>query len=131
MKFKIYTLIDITETQERSSSNKKQYCQQQNFLTILQTVGLRVNPYYEHSPQISDKPLNRLGFGSKFQGEQRVWTFEFEIEHQSALCVDNLKNDFKLIPFITSLDETVTFDTPSFCTQNKRSCNIIFKRLNK
>lgn len=131
MKFKIYTLVDITETNERRNSNKKEFCQQQNFQTILQTVGLRVNPFYDSPPVVEERTLQGLGFGSKFKGKHNVWSFEFEIEHQGALAVPDLKTDFELVPFITSLDETAKFSSLSFSANSKQSCNIFFKILYK
>ena len=44
MRFIIHTLVDITETGSRRGEDPKQYRQQQNFLTVMQTIGLRVNP---------------------------------------------------------------------------------------
>ena len=52
MRFIIHTLVDITETGSRRGEDPKQYRQQQNFLTVMQTIGLRVNPTYVKAPEV-------------------------------------------------------------------------------
>lgn len=127
MRFRLYTLVDITETGARRGDDPKAARQQQNFLTVLQTIGLRVNPTYTRSPQILEDTPSRLGLGKNYKNKQRVWQFDFEIEFEGALDLDILNTDFNLIPVIDGLDETAKFDNSVFITQNPQKSNIIFE----
>jgi hypothetical protein len=127
MRFRLYTLVDITETRARRGDDPKAARQQQNFLTVLQTIGLRVNPTYNKSPQIIEDTPSRLGLGKNYKNKQRVWQFDFEIEYEAALDLDILNSDFDLIPIIDGLNETAKFDNSVFLTQNPLKSNIIFE----
>jgi len=126
MKFQLYTLIDITETHGRRGDADYIVNQQQNFLTVLQTIGLRVNPIYSVSPiKFTDKPIN-YKLGSAYKDQHQIWSFIFEIEHENALSVEMLRSDFNLIPIILGLDETAPIKIPSFNTLDKKMANIHF-----
>ena len=127
MRFRLYTLVDITETRARRGDDPKAARQQQNFLTVLQTIGLRVNPTYDKSPRIIEDSPARLGLGKDYKSKQHIWQFDFEIEYEAALNIDLLNSDFNLIPIIDGLDETVRFDNSVFITQNSLKSNIIFE----
>jgi len=127
MRFRLYTLVDITETRARRGDDPKAARQQQNFLTVLQTIGLRVNPTYNRSPRITTDSPAKFGLGKDYKNKQRVWQFDFEIEYESALDLDLLNSDFNLIPIIDQLDETVQFDNSVFLTQNPHKSNIKFE----
>lgn len=126
MRFRLYTLVDITETGARRGDDPKAARQQQNFLTVLQTIGLRVNPSYAKSPRVLDELPATLGLGKRYKNKQRIWQFDFEIEYEGALDVEMLNSDFNLIPFIDDLDETVKFDNTVFITQDPNKTNIFF-----
>jgi hypothetical protein len=122
-KFDIYTLVDITNTGAKRNQDPYAYKQYQNYLTVLQTIGLRVNPVVEKDPAlVKDHPA----FGKKFVGEQKVWKLPIEIEYEGALNIDMLVNDFSLVPFIDGLDETVKFQQCVFDTTSNDFKNIIF-----
>jgi hypothetical protein len=126
MNFCIHTLIDITETNTRRQDDDKfAYKQQANFQSVLQTIGLRVNLYYDNSPSFDDISLEDFAFGDKYLGKQKVWTFEFGIEYEGGLDTDMLKKDFDLIPIITGLNESIQLDKALFRTTGKET-NIIF-----
>ena len=127
MRFKLYTLVDITETGARKGDLPKPIRQQQNFLTVVQTIGLRVNPSYNNSPQVIQEVPSKLGLGKKYNKKQSVWKFAFEVEYEGALDLDTLVNDFKYIPVITDLDETAKFENAAFVTDNADITNIIFE----
>ena len=119
-KFDIYTLVDITNTGAKRNEDGFAYKQHQNFLTVQQTIGLRVNVIMDKDPEIvSEYP----DFG--YEGEHKVWKVPVEVEYESALSVEMLNNDFKLVPFITGLTETISFDTAVFETTGAKR-NIIF-----
>jgi len=127
-RFKIYTLVDITCTNARKGEDYVAYQQQQNYLTVLQTIGLRVNPTVDRLPYIVNEPIK---FGRKHQNCDRIWCFEFEIEFEDAIDVEIMKNDFDLIPFIDQLTETATFDDAVFRTKCENDTNIIFCQQDK
>jgi len=126
MKFKVDTLLDITETNYRRG-NSLESKQQQNFLTFLQVLGLRVNPLYSASPYSEMIMIDNYGFGKKFKNKQRVWTFEFEIEYGGGLTIDMLQDDFNYIPMIDSLDETINLSKSCFETKCNNYTNILFE----
>jgi len=131
MRFKLYTLVDITETGARKGDNPKAVRQQQNFLSVIQTIGLRVNPTYIKPPKVIKEIPKNLGLGSSYTKKQNVWEFMFDIEYEDALDIDTLKNDFNLIPIISNLDESVIFKTAAFSTKDDTICNIFFEELDK
>ena len=127
MRFTIHTLVDITETGARRSEDPKQYRQQQNFLTVMQTIGLRVNPTYVAAPEVIKEVPSKLGMGTSYKSKQSVWKYVFDIEYEGALDIDTLINDFDLIPIITQLDETAKFENAHFLTKNTALTNISFQ----
>jgi hypothetical protein len=126
MRFEFYTLIDITETRARFSKTDPVWHQQQNYLTFVQTLGLRVNTIID---KVESKMIDitDLGFGSKYKGSQQVWTGLFYIEYEHGLSEEILVNDFNLVPVINNLQETITLKDCVFDTKNKQSKNTIFK----
>ena len=127
MRFKLYTLVDITETGARRGEDPKSYRQQQNFLTVMQTIGLRVNPTYISSPQVIKEVPSKLGLGSDYKSKQTIWNYTFEIDYEDALDIATLDSDFDLVPIITDLDETTKFENAHFSTKNTALRNIYFK----
>ena len=127
MRFKLYTLVDITETGARRGEDPKRYRQQQNFLTVMQTIGMRVNPTYIAPPEIVKEVPSKLGLGTSYKSKQTVWKYVFDIDYEGALDIDTLVNDFNLIPIITDLDETAKFDNAHFITNNDAINNILFE----
>ena len=126
MRFILHTLVDITETKARRGEDPKLHRQQQNFLTVMQTIGLRVNPEYVGSPKVINDIPTKYNLGSSYKTKQSIWKYVFDMEYEDALDIETLVNDFDLIPIITELDETATFDNAHFITKNNAKCNIIF-----
>ena len=127
MRFKLYTLVDITETNARRGDEPKHFRQQQNFLTVMQTIGLRVNPTYVKPPQVINDIPSKYNLANKYKTKQSIWEYVFDIEYEDALDIDTLVNDFNLIPIITGLDETAKFDNAHFLTKNTANNNIYFE----
>ena len=126
MNFRINTLIDITETKARRQDNDKfAYKQQANFQTLLQTLGLRTQVFYNNSPSFGELSTSKFDFSDKYIGKQNVWTFDFYIEYEDGLSLDMLTEDFDLIPIITGLNETIDTDKALFRTTGKDK-NILF-----
>ena len=131
MRFKLHTLVDITETNSRRGEDPVAYRQQQNYLTVMQTIGLRVNPTYVKAPTVIKEIPSKLGLGSAFKTKQNVWTYEFDIEYADAIDTQTLVNDFDLVPIITGLTDTAKFENSQFLTKNPDKSNIIFMLLDK
>ena len=129
--FRITTLIDITETGARRADDPFGYRQQQNFLTVLQTIGLRTNIEYHNSPKIVTGTTKEKELGNTYTGEQTIWQFDFDIVAEGSLNVDMLNTDFNLIPIIVDLAETPKFKNNVFSTQNSKISNINFTLLDK
>jgi len=127
MRFIIHTLVDITETAARRGEDPKKYKQHQNFLTVMQTIGMRVNPTYLSTPLVVKEVPSKLGMGTSFKTEQSVWKYVFDIDYADAIDIETLVNDFNLIPIITELEETAQFDNAHFLTKDTAKCNISFE----
>lgn len=126
MKFCLQTLVDITETKaRRTDEDKFAYKQEANFQTVLQTIGLRVNIFYDESPSCEEIALGKIGFGDKYKGKHKVWRFVFGIEYEDGLTLDMLNDDFNLIPIILGLNETAKLEQAVFRTTPKDR-NVIF-----
>ena len=126
MRFTLYTLVDITETGARRGEDPKLFKQQQNFLTVLQTIGLRVNPTYISAPECKRDLPSKYGFGKDYKNKQNIWEYTFDIEYEDAIDIETLHRDFDLIPIITGLDESVEFKNDVFSSQNSANKNINF-----
>lgn len=128
MQFNIKTLVDVTETNARRGDGNL-YKQHQNFMTLLQTIGIRANP--SNIKVTNEKqPITGLGFGTKFKGSHKVWTVTFEIEY-GATQTGFLETDFDLVPVNINLDETAKFEKGIFFTKDKQFTNIIFNKVDK
>jgi hypothetical protein len=129
MKFKIETLVDITETRARPNEDIVKYKQQQNYMTLTQTIGIRVNPIVKIRPIVSTVAISNLGFGSNYKGKHKVWTFFFETESEGSTSVDMIENDLNFVPVILNLEETAKFSEPVFQTTDLKTKNIIINCL--
>ena len=131
MRFTLYTLVDITETNTRRGEDPLKYRQQQNYLTVIQTIGMRVNPIYVNPPVIIKEIPSKLGLGSKYNTKESIWKYTFDIEYEGGLSLEILENDFDLVPVITNLEETAKFDNSHFITKKPNKNNIIFQIVDK
>jgi len=132
-RFLVHTLIDITETKvyRHQDTNPMAKSQQQNFLTLLQTIGLRVNPAYTQSPVCEETDLTQWNFGSAYTNVQNVWTFEFSIEYADGFTDETgneaglLIKDLHFVPVISELTETINIRLPVFDTTSSDYRNTI------
>jgi hypothetical protein len=118
MRYYLYTTVDITETGLYWGDDSLQKNQQQNFDTILQTIGLCGNLYYDNPPTLIQS--------AKFPNN-KTWYFEWRMEiddlfKRGSDHIAILKDIFEYVPIITNLTETAKFDKPMI-TVGK---NIIF-----
>ena len=130
MEYKLYTLVDITNTgQYRIEPGKEQErWQEQNFNTVLQTIGIRANITYRNKPELFEVGGKAVGFDT--DEIIRVWRFDFSTERDDLfLANDNpvgyLKEDFHLVPYIDGLNELMEQKYAVFNTQNP-GANIVF-----
>lgn len=129
MKFRMHTLVDITQTQSRRHEDTLRYSQQQNFLTVIQVIGLRANPQIL-SENNSLQDISSIGFGSKFKGKKQLWTLDFAFESEDVHSVEFLKLDFDLVPVITGLEESAKIPKPTFLAHDSAEANVVFTQIN-
>ena len=112
MNYKLYTLVDITSTghYRQEPGNEMLWKKEQNFNTILHTLGLRSNIFYDIKPQMLEVGGRAVGFDT--DEILRVWRFDWYTENDIYRVNDDpiafLKEDFHLVPYIGGLDETMT-----------------------
>lgn len=126
MKFKLYTLIDITETGARRGEDPLKVRQQQNFLTVVQTIGIRANPEITTSPVVEKLNLSKLNFGSEFKGTKPVWSLDFEFGLNQYHTIEQLIQDFDCVPIIGELTENIKPTNWVFRTTDDAQRNIFF-----
>jgi len=129
MEYKLYTLVDITNTGQYRLEHGKEdlWKKEQNFNTLLFTLGLRSNVLHRAKPQ-------RLEVGGRLVGFDtddiiRVWRFDWSTEGDYYSLdgdpVGYLKQDFHLVPYIEGLDEAMEQQYRVFCTTDPGK-NIVF-----
>ena len=120
MRFNMHTLIDITETHARRGDNKFAMHQQQNYQSVIQTIGIRANPIIiDSSSDIQD--ISKMSFG--YKGNHRLWKLCFEFDLTDAHSIEQLIEDMHMIPIIPELDETIK--TNAFYTKGNK-INTVF-----
>lgn len=131
MRYELFTTVDITSTgQFRFSDDRSslQYKKEQNFQTVLQTLGLRGNITYLELPKVSAVKGDIIGLPTN--KIIRVWNFEFETERDFLFeykenPVGHLIEDFDGVPYLDGLDECVEQNYNVFVTDGP-SRNIVF-----
>ena len=110
MEYKLYTLVDITHTgQNRTEAGKEALrWKEQNFQTVLQTLGIRANVTFRQSPVVVETKGSLVGFAT--EEIIRVWRFDFSTDRdllyeREGDPIGFLKDDFHLVPYIDGLDE--------------------------
>ena len=129
---KAYTLIDITETKQYRSADKKLIHQQANFMTFFQTLCLSHNFLYDVSPEkieMSEKELKEIGFGTNYKGKHNVWCITLSVDEGRTFPeLESVEKDFDLVPVISGLDETIEINNNVFRTTDKKAKNIVLVR---
>lgn len=133
MEYKLYTLVDITHTgQHRTELGKESLrWKEQNFNTVLQTVGIRANISYTNSPALLEIKGRLIGFDT--DDIIRVWRFDFYTERdylfeKDGNPVQHLVEDFHLVPYIAGLDEAMTQPYTVFNTSDPGKNIVFFKK---
>ena len=130
MRYKLYTTVDITNTGQHRNEEGKEILRwkEQNFQTVLQTIGIRGNLVSYLKPEHLQIGGRTIGFNT--DEIINVWRFDFETERDYLFEVDGdqvegLREDFEMVPFISGLDESVEQNYNIFVTYGD-SRNIIF-----
>lgn len=130
--YQAFTLIDITNTgvTKFHQSMMKERNQQRNWESVLQLLGLRTQIFDLSQTVISDT-VKSYEFGKLYKGKQKIWSFEFYVEHDSVYLSNNnpvgvLEKDFEQTPIIVGLDETAKPPISLFYTSGPEK-NIYFK----
>jgi hypothetical protein len=132
MHYKLYTFVDITHTGQYRAEPGKESARwkEQNFNTILQTIGIRSNVYYTNNPIVTEVKGSLVGFDT--EQVVRLWRFDFFTEREFVFEEDGdpvkyLKDDFVLVPYIQGLDELLEQNYAVFITTGKNK-NIVFHK---
>ena len=132
MHYKLYTLVDITHTGQYRSEPGKEIAryQEQNFNTLIQTLGLRSNISYVTSPWLIEIKGSLIGFDTA--EIIRVWRFDFETDRDFVYEKDDdpigfLKDDFHLVPYIKGLNELMEQNYAVFSTEDPGKNIVFFK----
>ena len=119
MHYKLYTLVDITNTKQyqNSAENRQARSQQQNFDTVIQTIGMRANVDYTKPPEVTIDVPKKYNLDSTVLSN--IWIFEWRVEREFLFLdgeddVGYLKQLFNLVPYIPGLTETTVSSKPIF-----------------
>jgi hypothetical protein len=132
MDYKLYTTVDITRTgQYRAELGKEaDRWKEQNFQTVLQTIGIRANIVFTTNPVLMEINGNLAGFETN--EIINIWQFDFSTEREHCYESENnpikfLVEDFDGIPYISGLSESMEQNYDVFVTEGK-SKNIVFQQ---
>jgi hypothetical protein len=130
MEYKLYTTIDITHTGQFRNEPGKELArwQEQNFNTVVQTLGIRSNITYRHAPDILEVKGSLVGF--EFDDVVKMWRFDFYTEQDHMFELDgdpvgHLKEMFSGVPYIAKLTEQLEQNYAVFVTDGPHR-NIVF-----
>ena len=125
--YRLYTLVDITQTNvSRGSGEDLKRDQQRNFQSLVQALSLRTQPLNISTPIrladgndcISLISGDSYEFGSMYEGTHTVWSVDFSIEFDNLFddnrgnSVGLLLDDLNEVPIINGLEETARFILP-------------------
>lgn len=113
--FTVYTLVDVTDTGITTGSGKE-YQQAQNLSVLLQTIGLRCQPFISSVMKLDGQDLSNYNFGTVHAGNHSIWIVKFATEFSGQTSVDGLTTDIENVPIFNGLDESTTIGTIFDCT---------------
>jgi hypothetical protein len=132
--YSAYTLVDITNTGVIRDLPGQELArnQQRNWETVLQCIGLTIQPNILNSPtcvEVAD--LSAMQFGEMYTGKHRVWHFTFSVDREDVFRrgtedLAQLEENFDEVPIVPYLSETARFMLPIFYTSGAIK-NIYFK----
>lgn len=134
--YEIYTLIDITNTNETDiyKSDTIEYQQNQNLNLLFQIIGLRTQPINPTITLLENQKMSDFKFSKKYKGNNNVWKLMFYSENHE--CFNNdmddvyyLKNDTHGVAISNNLNETIKLKINIFDCYD--DVNIYFNKTNK
>lgn len=133
MQYKLYTTVDITSTGQYRSEPGKEHLKwkEQNFQTVLQTLGIRANVAYYQKPTVTELKGSLVGLET--DEIVRVWRFDFNTEREHLFELNNnpigyLLEDFNGVPYISGLDEVMKQNYDVFVTDGPARNIVFFKK---
>ena len=133
MEYKLYTLVDITNTRQfrPEQGRQKEFWQEQNFNTVIQTLNIRSNISYHYGPEIFEVGGRALGFDT--DDIIRVWRFDFSTQSDNIYASKNdpvglLREDFMAVPYIKGLNEAMEQQYAVFNTELPGNNITFFKK---
>jgi hypothetical protein len=133
MRYIIYTTVDITNTGQYKTEPGRETdrWREQNFQTVLQTLGIRTNISFNEKPNVMHVNGSMLGFNTT--NIINVWKFSFDSERDYPFGTEDnpvkfLETDFDGVPFISGLDESMEQNYAVFVTDGPAR-NIIFNKV--
>jgi hypothetical protein len=131
MEYRLYTTVDITRTGQYrlETGNESKRWKEQNFQTVLQTLGIRANVSFSTDPRMIEIAGNIFGFNTS--NIIHIWQFDFNTEQLGFYELDGdpvgyLVEDFDGVPYISGLDESMEQNYAVFVTDGPAR-NIVFK----
>lgn len=132
MEYKLYTTVDITNTGQHKNEPGKEIARwkEQNFQTVLMTIGIRANIASFIKPEMIS--VNGKLVGLDIDEIVHVWRFDFETEREHLFenegdPVGFLLDDFEMVPYISGLDESMEQSHDVFVTRGPTK-NIVFHK---
>lgn len=132
MNYTLYTTVDITRTKQyRSEPGREELrWKEQNFQSVIQTLGLRANINFDKDPELIEIAGHIVGFNTR--DIIHAWRFDFSTERdflyeKEGDPVGWLLDDFEMVPYISGLDESMEQNFDVFVTYGDTR-NIIFQQ---
>jgi hypothetical protein len=126
--FTCYTLVDISDTGTYDPTSGQAYEQAQNLNALLQAISLGSQPILTSVEKLTAADMDDFEFGSDFTGTHNMWVLRFANERVGSITVNTLVRDVDGLPVYDDLDETATFDSNVFETNDSTQTNIYFVR---
>jgi hypothetical protein len=126
--FTCYTLVDISDSGIYDPTAGQAYEQAQNLNALLQAISLGSQPILTSVEKLVAADMDDFEFGSDFTGTHNMWVLRFASERVGSITVNTLVRDIDGLPVYDDLDETATFDSNVFETNDVTQTNIYFVR---
>jgi hypothetical protein len=126
--FTCYTLVDISDSGIYDPTAGQAYEQAQNLNALLQAISLGSQPILTSVEKLTAADMDDFDFGSDFTGTHNMWVLRFASERVGSITVNTLVRDVDGLPVYDDLDETATFDSNVFETNDSAQTNIYFVR---
>ena len=126
--FTCYTLVDISDSGTYDPTAGQAYEQAQNLNALLQAISLGSQPILTSVEKLTAADMDDFEFGSDFTGTHNMWVLRFASERVGSITVNTLIRDIDGLPVYDDLDETATFDSNVFETNDPTQTNIYFVR---